>query len=90
MNMEMTKVDFLWKCSSHIFVETNFALFSDNDTRGFHKVDHSGINATIVLEQIHSAKNKLPLTGLEPSTLELSVLLTSCLSCFTPVLDPIA
>ena len=39
--------------------------------RGFPKVDHSGIDARIVLEQIYSAK-KLPLTGLEPLTLGLS------------------
>ena len=32
----------------------------------------------------------VPLTGLEPSTLGLTVLLTSCLSCLTPVLDSIA
>ena len=57
--------------------------------RGFPKVDHSGRSARIVLEQINSAK-KLPLTGLEPSTLRRSVLLTSCLSCLTSVLDPIA
>ena len=60
------------------------------NNRGFPKVDHSGRSARIVLEQINSAKKKLPLTGLEPLTLGLSVLLTSCLSCFTPVLDPIA
>ena len=36
-----------------------------------------------------SAK-KLPLTGVEPLTLGLTVLLTSCLSCLTPVLDPIS
>ena len=58
--------------------------------RGFPKVDHSGRSARIVLEQINSAKKNLPLTGVEPSTLGLSVLLTSCLSCLTPVLDPIA
>ena len=57
--------------------------------RGFPKVDHSGIYARIVLEQINSAK-KLPLTGLEPSTLGLSLLFTSCLSCLTTLLDPIA
>ena len=55
------------------------------DDRGSPKVDHSGIDARSVLEQINSAK-KLPLTWNEPSTL----LLTSCLSCLTPVLDPIA
>ena len=58
--------------------------------RGFPKVDHSGRSARIVLEQINSAKKTLPLTGVEPSTLGLFfVLLTSCLSCLTPVLDPI-
>ena len=57
--------------------------------RGFPKVDHHGRSFRIVLEQINSAK-KIPLTGLEPLTLGLSVLLTSCLSCLTPVLDPIA
>ena len=36
-----------------------------------------------------STKN-LPLAGLEPLTLGLTVLLTSCLSYLTPVLDPIA
>ena len=56
--------------------------------RGFPKVDHSGRSARIVLEQINSAKNNLPLTGVEPSTIGLSVLLTSCLSLLTPVLDP--
>ena len=59
-------------------------------SRGFPKLDHSGRSARIVLNQINSAKKKLPLTGVEPSTLGLSVLLTSCLSCLTPVLDPIA
>ena len=59
-------------------------------SQGFPKVDHSGIDAKIVLEQINSAKRKLPLTGIEPSTLGLSVLLTFYLSCLTPVLDPIA
>ena len=57
------------------------------DNRVFPKVDLSGRSARIVLEQINSAK--LPLTGVEPLTLGLSVLLTSCLSCLTPVLDPI-
>ena len=50
-----------------------------NENRVFPKVDHSGRSARIVLEQINSAK-KLPLTGVEPLTLGLSVLLTSCLS----------
>ena len=36
------------------------------------------------------AKKNLSLTGLELLTLGLSVLLTSCLSCLTPVLDPIS
>ena len=62
------------------------------DIRGFPKVDHSGRSARIVLEQINSAKKKLPLTGVEPSTLGLSVLLTSCLLSLMPypVLDPIS
>ena len=51
---------------------------------------NSGRSARIVLEQINSAKKKLPLTEIEPLTLGLSVLLTSCLSSLTPVLDPIA
>ena len=51
------------------------ALAADADTRGFPKVDHSGICARIVLEQNKSTKKKeLPLTGLEP----LTVVLTSC------------
>ena len=58
--------------------------------RSFPKVDHSGRSARIVLEQINSAKKPLPPTGVEPLTLGLSVLLTSCLSCLTPVLDPIS
>ena len=58
--------------------------------RGLTKVDHSAFDARIVLGQINSAKKELPLTGLEPLTLGLTVLLTSCLSCLTPVLDPIA
>ena len=41
------------------------------------------------IREKNSAKN-LPLTGFEPSTLGLTVLLTSCLSCLTPVLDCIA
>ena len=45
--------------------------------RGFPKVDNSGIDARIVLEQINSAKKKLPLTGLELSNLGLFVLLVS-------------
>ena len=32
----------------------------------------------------------LPLAGVEPSTLGLTVLLTFCLSCLTTVLDPIS
>ena len=60
------------------------------DNRGFPKVDHSGIDARIVLEQNKFSKKKLPLTGPEHSTLGLSVLLTSCLSCLATVLDPIA
>ena len=83
---------------SRVFVVTNFVVdrilcFHKNlctqvlFNRGFPKVDHSGVDARIVLEQINSAKKKLPLTGLELSTLGLSVLLTSCLSCLTPVLD---
>ena len=63
---------------------------SFENNRGFPKVDHSGRSARIVLEQINSAKKKLPLTGIEPLTLGLSVLLTSCLSCLTPMLDPIS
>ena len=39
--------------------------------RGFPKVDHSGIDARIVLEQNKFTKKKQPLTGLEPSTLGL-------------------
>ena len=62
---------------------------SNSNPQGFPKVDHSGIYARIVLEQINSEK-KLPLTGPEPLTLGLSVLLTSCLSCLSSVLDPIA
>ena len=68
-------------------------LANDHDNysiQGFSKVDHSGRSARIVLEQINSAKKKLPLTGLEPLTPGLSVLLTSCRSCLTPVVDPIA
>ena len=57
--------------------------------RVFPYIDHSGIDARIVLEKKNQHKN-LPLTGVEPSTLGLTVLLTSCLSCLTPVLDPIA
>ena len=41
------------------------------------------------IREKNSVKN-LPLTGFEPLTLGLTVLLTSCLSCLTPVLDPIA
>ena len=36
---------------------------------GFPKVDHSGINARIVLDKINSAKKKLPPGRLELSTL---------------------
>ena len=39
------------------------------------------------IREKNSAKN-LPLAGVEPSTLGLTLLLTSCLSCLTPVLDP--
>ena len=41
------------------------------------------------IREKNSAK-KLPLTGVEPLTLGLTVLLISCLSCLIPVLDPIA
>ena len=44
--------------------------------RGFPKVDHSGIDARIVLAQNKFTKQKLPLTGLEPSTLGLYFLCT--------------
>ena len=67
----------------------DFYPFMDTN-RGFPKVDHSGRSARIVLEQINSAKKKLPGTEVEPLTLGLSILFTSCLLCLTPVLDPIA
>ena len=38
-------------------------------SRGFPKVDHSGIDARIVLEQNKFTKQKLPLTVFEPSAL---------------------
>ena len=41
------------------------------------------------IREKNSAK-KLPLTRVEPLTLGLTVLLISCLSCLTPVLDPIS
>ena len=40
-------------------------------TRGFPKVDHSGIDARIVLEQNKFIKKMLPVTGLELSNLGL-------------------
>ena len=59
----------------------------DKHNRVFPKVDHSGRSARIVLEQINSAKKT---TSNRSWTLDPNVLLTSCLSCLTPVLDPIA
>ena len=41
------------------------------------------------IREKNSAKN-LPLTGFEPLTLGLTMLLTSCLPCLTTVLDPIS
>ena len=55
--------------------------YSNSYIWGFPKVDHSGIDARIVLEQNKFSKIKLPLTGLEPLALGLSLLLISCLSC---------
>ena len=82
--------NYIWFCV-HVFPQArteywHFFQLQICCNRGFPKVDHSGIDARIVLEQINSAKNLL--TGLEPSTLGMSVLITSCLSCLTPVLDP--
>ena len=40
------------------------------NNQGFPKIDHCGIDARIV-EHYEFGKKKLPLTGLEPSTLGL-------------------
>ena len=50
-------------------------MYPERVIRGFPKVDHSGRSARIVLEQINSAK-KIPLTGVEPSTLLLLSLMS--------------
>ena len=67
----------------HVNRINNRVFFAFN--RGFPKLDHSGIN---YIRSNKFSKKKLPLTGLELSTLGLTVLFTSCLSCLTPVLDP--
>ena len=55
-----------------VLIQKNFELNSEKVVnRDFPQVDHFGIDARIVLEQINSAKQKLPLTGLEPLTLGL-------------------
>ena len=52
-------------------------------------MDHSVRSSRIVLEKKNSAKS-LNLTGLEPSTHDLSIVLTSCSHALPTVLDPIA
>ena len=47
-----------------------YAIMMLGNVRGFPKIDHSGINAGIVLEQ-NKVDKKLPLTGIDPSTLGL-------------------
>ena len=51
--------------------------------RGFPQIDHSVRSARVVLEQQTTAK-KLPLTGIEPLTLGLSVVLIFCVYSLIP------
>ena len=71
----------VYQCSKTHSCSCSYTRFSVD--RSFCQICQNCIRA-----EKNSAKKKLPLTGLELSTLGLTLLFTSCLSCLTPVLDP--